>query len=42
MKLRMQETRDGVKFKGQPLRQGNTVIINLGTISVELSVVSVA
>ncbi|AUV84134.1 hypothetical protein C2R22_21370 (plasmid) [Salinigranum rubrum] len=42
MELRMQETRNGVRFKGQSLRQGSTVVFDLGTISIEASVVNVS
>lgn len=41
MELRMQKTTEGVTFKGQSLRQGRTVVIDFGTISIEASVISV-
>lgn len=39
--LRVRETTTGVQFKGQSLRQGSTVVIDLGTIIVRATVVSV-
>jgi hypothetical protein len=39
--LRVRETNAGVQFKGAPLRQGRTVTLDLGTVTVEATVVSV-
>lgn len=39
--LRVRETPSGVTFKGQSIRQGSTVIIDLGTITVEATVVGI-
>ncbi|EMA01367.1 protein of unknown function [Haloarcula vallismortis] len=39
--LRVRETMDGVQFKREPLQQGSAVVINLGTITIEATVVSV-
>jgi hypothetical protein len=39
--LRVRETTSGVQFKGESLQQGSTVVINLGTITIEATVVSV-
>lgn len=39
--LRIRETTNGVQFKGQSLRQGQTVVIDLGTIVVRATVVSI-
>lgn len=40
-KLRVREAVNGVQFKGQSLRQGQTVVIDLGTIIVRATVVSI-
>jgi hypothetical protein len=40
--LRVRETTTGPRFKGEPLRQGSTVVIDLGTIVIEAEVVSVS
>jgi hypothetical protein len=40
--LRVRETTTGPRFKGEPLRQGSTVVIDLGTIVIEATVVSVS
>lgn len=40
--LRVRETTTGPRFKGEALRQGSTVVIDLGTIVVEAEVVSVS
>ncbi|MFC6615206.1 DUF4330 family protein [Halopenitus salinus] len=39
--LRVRETTTGVRFKGEPLRQGSTVVLDLGTVTVEATVVAV-
>jgi hypothetical protein len=39
--LRVRETTTGVTFKGQSIRQGSTVVIDLGTITVEATVVAI-
>jgi len=39
--LRVRETNAGVQFKGAPLRQGRTVTLDFGTVTVEATVVSV-
>ena len=39
--LRVRETNAGVYFKGAPLRQGRTVTLDFGTVTVEATVVSV-
>jgi hypothetical protein len=39
--LRVRETTDGVQFKGESVQQGSTVVINLGTITIEATVVSI-
>ncbi|MDQ2072855.1 DUF4330 family protein [Haloarcula sp. NS06] len=39
--LRVRETTGGVQFKGESVQQGSTVVINLGTITIEATVVSV-
>ncbi|WP_435118895.1 DUF4330 domain-containing protein [Halolamina sp. C58] len=39
--LRVRETTSGLTFKGESLRQGTTVVIDLGTITVEATVVGV-
>jgi len=39
--LRVRETVNGAQFKGQSLRQGQTVVVDLGTIIVRATVVSV-
>ncbi|MBX0297884.1 DUF4330 domain-containing protein [Haloarcula nitratireducens] len=39
--LRVRETASGVQFKGQPIRQGSSVVLDLGTITVEAQVVSI-
>lgn len=39
--LRVRETTSGLRFKGRPLRQGSRVVIDLGTVTVEATVVSV-
>ena len=39
--LRVRETTSGVQFKGESVQQGSTVVINLGTITIEATVVSV-
>ena len=38
--LRVRETTNGVRFKGQPLRQRSQVVLDLGTITIEATVVS--
>jgi hypothetical protein len=40
--LRVRETVNGARFKGQALRQGQTVVIDLGTIVIRATVVSIA
>ena len=39
--LRVRQTTTGLQFKGEPLRQGSTVVLDLGTVTVEATVVSV-
>jgi hypothetical protein len=39
--LRVRETTSGVQFKGESVQQGSTVVINLGTVTIEATVVSV-
>ncbi|MGQ3330778.1 DUF4330 family protein [Halorubrum sp. FL23] len=39
--LRVRQTSTGLQFKGEPLRQGSTVVLDLGTVTVEATVVSV-
>ncbi|AAV46461.1 unknown [Haloarcula marismortui ATCC 43049] len=39
--LRVRESTSGVQFKSESLQQGSTVVINLGTITIEATVVSV-
>lgn len=39
--LQVRETNAGVQFKGAPLRQGRTVALDFGTVTVEATVVSV-
>ena len=39
--LQVRQTGDGVRFKGEPLQQGETVVLDLGTVTVEVTVVSV-
>jgi len=39
--LRVRETNAGLQFKGAPLRQGRTVSLDLGTVTVEATVVEV-
>ncbi|MFY4812386.1 DUF4330 family protein [Haloarcula sp. AONF1] len=39
--LRVRETANGVQFKGESLQQGSTVVINLETITIKATVVSV-
>ena len=39
--LRVRETTSGLTFKGESIRQGSTVVIDLGTITVEATVVGV-
>lgn len=39
--LRVRQTSTGLQFKGKPLRQGSTVVLDLGTVVVEATVVSV-
>jgi hypothetical protein len=39
--LRVRETSTGLEFKGESLRQGSTVVLDLGTVTVEATVVSV-
>jgi hypothetical protein len=39
--LRVRETNTGVQFKGAPLRQGRTVFLDFGTVTVEATVVGV-
>ncbi|SDZ98190.1 protein of unknown function [Haloplanus vescus] len=39
--LRLRQTTTGLMFKGQSLRQGSTVVIDLGTIIVEATVVNI-
>ncbi len=39
--LRVRETPSGPRFKGEALRQGSTVVLDLGTVTVEATVVSV-
>lgn len=36
--LRIRETTSGVRFKGETIRQGSTVVLDLGTILVEADV----
>ena len=40
--LQVRETVSGPRFKGEPLRQGSTVTIDLGTVTVQATVVSVS
>ena len=40
--LQVRETATGVQFKGEPLRGGSRVTLDLGTVIVEAEVVSVA
>jgi hypothetical protein len=39
--LRVRETGTGVRFKGAPLRQGGTVALDFGTVTVEATVVRI-
>ncbi len=39
--LRVRQTSDSVRFKGETLQQGETVVLDLGTVTVEVTVVSV-
>jgi len=39
--LQVRETTSGVQFKGDSLQQGSSVVINLGTLTIEADVVSV-
>lgn len=39
--LQVRQTDDSVRFKGEPLQQGETVVLDLGTVTVEVTVVSV-
>jgi hypothetical protein len=39
--LRVRETNAGLQFKGAPLRQGRTVVLDFGTVTVEATVVEV-
>jgi len=39
--LGVRETTSGVQFKGKSIQQGSTVVINLGTVTIEATVVSV-
>ena len=39
--LQVRETPNGVRFKGDSLRSGSTVVLDLGTVTVEAEVVSV-
>ncbi|MEZ3115679.1 DUF4330 family protein [Halobaculum sp. MBLA0147] len=39
--LEVQETVDGVRFKGEPVRQGELITLDLGTITIEATVVSI-
>jgi hypothetical protein len=39
--LRVRETSAGIRFKGAVLRQGATVVLDLGTVTVEATLVSV-
>jgi len=39
--LRVRETTSGLQFKGESVQQGSTVVINLGTVTLEATVVSV-
>jgi hypothetical protein len=39
--LRVRETNAGLQFKGAPLRQGRTVTLDFGTVTLEATVVSV-
>jgi hypothetical protein len=38
--LRVRQTTTGLRFKGQPLRQGSEVVLDLGTVTVRATVVS--
>jgi len=39
--LQVRETTNGVQFKGESIQQGSSVVINLGTVTIEADVVSV-
>lgn len=39
--LQVRETTSGVQFKGESVQQGSSVVINLGTLTIEADVVSV-
>mgnify|MGYP000704726720 CR=1 FL=1 len=39
--LQVRETTSGVRFKGDTIRQGSTVVLDLGTITVRAEVVSI-
>jgi hypothetical protein len=39
--LQVRQTADSVQFKGETLQQGETVVLDLGTVTVEVTVVSV-
>ena len=39
--LQVRQTADSVRFKGETLQQGETVVLDLGTVTVEVTVVSV-
>lgn len=39
--LQVRETTSGVRFKGETIRQGSTVVLDLGTITVQAEVVSI-
>ena len=39
--LRVRESSTGPQFKGKPLRQGSTVVLDLGTVTAEATVVSI-
>jgi hypothetical protein len=39
--LRVRETNAGLRFKGETLRQGRTVALDFGTVTVEATIVEV-
>ncbi|MDT3437123.1 DUF4330 family protein [Haloarcula sp. 1CSR25-25] len=39
--LQVRETTSGVQFKGEPIQQRSSIVINLGTLTIEADVVSV-
>jgi len=39
--MRVRQTTDGVRFKGDPLRQGGTVTLDLGTMTIQAEVVAI-